>query len=113
VGIEEHGPEAEAVARPVKFESLEEDAGSGKPLVTANVELIQGVKVSLIASLGRAQLTVGELFALKEGAVVKLDRTAEEPVELYLDSRLVGRGELVVVGDHFAVRVTEFGKLSG
>ena len=63
-------------------------------------------------SLGSAELTVAELFALKEGAVVELLQASDAPLDISLDGRVIGRGELVVVGDNFGVRITEIGTAS-
>src|SRR6185436_9505252 len=99
-----------ASAKSVQLQDITAGSESGKPLFPGNLEMIQGLKVGLSVSLGRAEVTVAELFALKEESLLKLDKGTNEPVEIYLDNRLVGRGELVVVGDNFGVRITEFGK---
>ena len=57
--------------------------------------------------LGTAELLLRELAALGAGSVVRLDRTVGEPAELNVNGRLFARGELVVVGDHLALRITE------
>ena len=97
-------------AKSVQLQDISAGTEGGRTLFPGNLDLIQGLKVSLAVSLGRAEITVAELFALKEDALLKLDAGTNDPVEIYLDSRLVGRGELVVVGDQFGVRITEFGK---
>ena len=97
-------------AKSVQLQDIASGTEGTKPLFQGNLDLIQGLKVSLSVSLGRSEITVAELFGLKEEALLKLDKGTNEPVEIYLDSRLVGRGELVVVGDNFGVRITEFGK---
>ena len=100
-------------AKSVQLQDLSQGAEGNRTLFPGNLELIQGLKVSLSVSVGRAEVTVGELFSMKEEALIRLDKLTNEPVEIWLDSRLVGRGELVVVGDHFGVRITEFGKAQG
>lgn len=99
--------------RPVKLQALQPVKEMGAPLFPPKIELIQGVKVRLGASVGHAELTVAELFALKEGALVTLDKATDDPVELYLDGKLVAEGELVVVGDQFGVRLTRIGDAGG
>jgi flagellar motor switch protein FliN len=94
--------------RPVQLEELK-GAESSRAAVDGSLELVQDVKVRLTVSVGGTQLTVGELFALKEGATLKLDKTTSDPIDLYLDAKLVARGELMASGDHFAVRITEIG----
>ena len=97
-------------AKSVQLQDISAGGEGAKMLFPGNLELVQGLKVNLSVSLGKAEVTVAELFALKEDALLKLDAGTNDPVEIYLDSKLVGRGELVVVGDNFGVRITEFGK---
>jgi flagellar motor switch protein FliN/FliY len=97
-------------AKSVELEDISAGGEGAKALFPGNLKLIQDLKVSLSVSVGRAEITVAELFALKEDALLKLDAGTNDPVEIYLDSKLIGRGELVVVGDNFGVRITEFGK---
>lgn len=97
-------------ARAVKLQEMAASAGSGKSVFGANFELIQGLKVTLSVGVGCAEMSVADLFALKEGAVLKLAALTDEPLDITLDGKLVGRGELVVVGDHFGIRITELAK---
>jgi len=100
-------------AKSVQLQDITAGTEGAKALFPGNLEMIQGLKVGLSVTLGRSELTVAELFALKEESLLKLDKGTNEPVDIYLDNRLVGRGELVVVGDNFGVRITEFGKAGG
>lgn len=101
---------AATTAKSVQLQDISAGAEGTRGLFPGNLELIQGLKVGLSVSLGKCEVTVAELFALKEDGLLKLDRGTNDPIEIYLDGRLVGRGELVVVGDNFGVRITEFGK---
>lgn len=109
---EETSSEKAQSAKAIKLMELTRTAEADRPALGAQLDLIRGVKVNLVVSVGRCEVTVAELFALKDGAVLKLDRPTEEPVEIYLDNKLIGRGELVVVDDNFAVRITELGRTS-
>jgi len=100
-------------AKSIELVELPADTNANKPAFGSHLELIQNVKVSLSALIGRCEITVAELFALKEGAVLPLDRDTREPVDIYLDGRLVGRAELVAVGDNFGLRIVELGGPSG
>lgn len=98
----------------VQSVTLSEVANSpeqGPALLGPNLQLIQGVKVRLAASLGQSELTVGELFSLKEGSVVKLDRLTADPVDILLDGKVVARGQLVVVDDNFGISITHIPQL--
>jgi flagellar motor switch protein FliN/FliY len=76
-------------------------------LVPITGQLLRDVQVVIDARLGRTELTVAELMALKRGAVVTLDRSLADHVDLYLDGALIARGEIVAVGDKFGVRITD------
>lgn len=82
-------------------------AGEGRKVLEANLELIRGVKVRLTASVGRCELTVKELFELRENAVLTLDGGTRDTVDVLLDGKVVARGTLVAAGDSFGVQVTE------
>lgn len=78
-----------------------------RPPTKVNTKLIDAVEVTLEGFLGSARMTVAELTALKVGSVVTLDAALNAPVELRLNGVVVARGELVAVGDRFAVRLTD------
>lgn len=77
------------------------------PLPRINPGLIDAVEVVLDGFLGGARMTVAELSTLEKGSIITLDATLNTAVELRLNGVAVARGELVAVGDHFAVRLTE------
>lgn len=77
------------------------------PVRKINTKLIDAVEVALDGFLGSARMAVAELTALREGSVITLDAALNAPVELRLNGVAVARGELVAVGDKFAVRLTE------
>ena len=93
--------------RPVMLEEMPAGAGGGPALAEPALGLVQDVRVRLTVCIGRARITIGELFALREGGTLKLDKLTSEPVDVLLDEKLVARGELVVADDSFGVRVTE------
>jgi flagellar motor switch protein FliN len=78
------------------------------PAVPARgVELLHGVAMEVTVELGRTRLSVRELLALTPGDVLELDRAAGSPADLLVNGRLIARGEVVVVDEDFALRVTE------
>lgn len=85
-------------------------AKAGNPAGRINPKVIDSVGVALEAYLGEARMTVAELTALKEESVVSLDAALNQAVELRLNGVAVARGELVAVGDSFAVRLTEIAR---
>ncbi|GAC1500830.1 MAG: hypothetical protein NVS1B14_04970 [Vulcanimicrobiaceae bacterium] len=74
---------------------------------SANLQTLLQVSLELRAELGRCRLSIRDLLALGPGAVVELDRSADEPVDLLANGRLVARGEIVAVEDRFGVKLTE------
>lgn len=72
-----------------------------------NADLFRGVEVSLEARLGQARMTVADMMALKSGSVVTLDTGLADHVDLYLNDKLIARGEIVAVDDRFGVRILE------
>jgi flagellar motor switch protein FliN/FliY len=80
---------------------------AGAPLVQGNLSLVEGVKVRVDASLGSAEMTVGELFALRRDSVVALEAALDAPIELRLAGKLVALGQLVAVDERFGLRITE------
>lgn len=80
------------------------------PAFSVKSHLIDNVTVRLEAYLGGSSMTVAELAALSAGAVVPLDAPLSQAVELRLNGIAVAKGELVSVGDKFAVRLLEISK---
>ena len=71
------------------------------------VELLHGVAMEVTVELGRTTMTVRDLLALSPGEVLELDRAAGSPADLLVNGRLIARGEVVVLDENFALRVTE------
>ena len=79
-----------------------------EPMRTAKeLEAVYDVPVNLSAVLGRATMQVNQLLKLGRGAVVELDRKVGEAIDIYVNNRLVARGEVVVVEDRLGVTMTE------
>jgi flagellar motor switch protein FliN/FliY len=86
------------------------DMTGGFPMdasLAANFRLLQDVDVKLTVEIGSTSLTLRELLALGETSVIELDRQANELLDVLVNGTLIGRGEVVMVGDHFGVRMTE------
>lgn len=75
--------------------------------VAANFRLLQDVDVKLTVEIGSTSLTLRELLALGEASVIELDRQSNELLDVLVNGTLIGRGEVVTVGDRFGVRMTE------
>tara|TARA_B100000678_G_C17882782_1_gene372095 strand:+ start:123 stop:422 length:300 start_codon:yes stop_codon:yes gene_type:complete len=82
-------------------------AGQMDGAVAANFRLLQDVDVRLTVEIGSTRLTLRELLALGESSVIELDREANELLDVFVNGTLIGRGEVVTVGERFGVRMTE------
>lgn len=93
-----------------KPQTAEQPAKSGSAAsATPASRLIEHVEVEVEVLLGEARLTVAELGKLAMGDVLPVDRTIAEAADIRVNGRVIARGEIVTVGDTFAVRVTEIG----
>jgi flagellar motor switch protein FliN/FliY len=81
----------------------------GKPASTeaATLDLLRDVQLDLKIELGRTRMQLEEVLQLKRGAVVTLDKLAGDPVDIFVNGRLIARGEVLVLNDSFCVRVAE------
>ena len=81
-------------------------AASGGP-ATAGLDLLNDVELNVKIELGRSRMMVEDVLKLGEGSVVELDKLAGDPVDVYVNDKLVARGEVLVLNDNFCVRVNE------
>jgi flagellar motor switch protein FliN/FliY len=70
-------------------------------------DVVRDIEVTVKIELGRTRMRLEEVLRLGHGALVELDRLAGDPVDVFVNDRLVARGEVVVLNDKFAVRLTE------
>jgi flagellar motor switch protein FliN/FliY len=94
---------ADVAARAPSFSNLTPSRTSTEK----SLDHLYGVKLDAEAVLGRADLSVEEMLNLGVGSVVELDRLVSDPVDLIVQNVRVARGEVVVVNDQFAIRITE------
>jgi flagellar motor switch protein FliN/FliY len=78
---------------------------SGKNAPASDVVLDIGVQLSL--EVGRARMKIRDLLALGPGSVIELERPAGDPLDVYVNNRLVARGEVVMVNDRYGLRFTD------
>ncbi len=73
----------------------------------SSIDLLRDVDLHVKIELGRARMLVEEVLKLGEGSVVELDKLAGDPVDIFVNDRLVARGEVLVLNDNFCVRINE------
>jgi flagellar motor switch protein FliN/FliY len=84
-----------------------DDFGADVPRSAADLEAVFDIPVQVSAVLGKASMQVSQLLRLGRGAVVELDRKVGEAIDIYVNNRLVARGEVVVVEERLGVTMTE------
>ncbi len=89
--------------------TLDQEFDTGEPMA-GDVTAIYDIPVQVSAVLGRSTMQVSQLLKLGRGAVVELDRKVGEAIDIYVNNRLVARGEVVVVEDKLGVTMTEIVK---
>ncbi len=83
------------------------DFGTTGSAHTQTIDLLKDVGLQVKIELGRCRMFVDEVMRLGEGSVVELEKLAGDPVDVYVNDRLVARGEVLVLNDNFCVRVNE------
>ena len=73
----------------------------------SSIDLLKDVELNVKIELGRSKMLVEDVLKLAEGSVVELDKLAGDPVDVFVNDRLVARGEVLVLNDSFCVRVNE------
>jgi flagellar motor switch protein FliN len=85
-----------------------QDLGGAPPSTeTATLELVRDVELNLKIELGRTHMYLEDVLKLRKGSVVPLDKLAGDPVDVYVNGRLIARGEVLVLNDNFCIRVAE------
>ena len=73
----------------------------------ANFDLLLDVQVPISVRFGKRQMMLEDIMELGQGSVIELDRSADDPVELLVNDKLLARGEVVVADGHYAIRITQ------
>ena len=84
-----------------------EDPGKQGQEASKDINFILDIPLEVTVVIGRTKILVQELLQLGQGSVVALEKLAGEPMEVYVNERLIGRGEVVVVNERFGVRLTD------
>ena len=89
-----------------EFATEHQGAGSPKKF-EVNIDSLLDVSVEISVEIGRTRLTIGELLSLSKGSIVELNRVAGESVDILVNEKLLGKGEIVLVNERLGVRVIE------
>lgn len=96
--------DAASATQRVEFDQLSAPMGEGADV---NLDMILDVPVTLAMEVGRTRISIRNLLQLNQGSVVELDRSAGEPLDVFVNGTLVAHGEVVVINERFGIRLTD------
>jgi flagellar motor switch protein FliN/FliY len=82
-------------------------AATGPVVDSGNLDLLLDIQLPVVVRMGQTEMQMGELLKLTPGSILELNRSADAPVELLVNGKLIAKGEVVVVDGNFAFRITE------
>ncbi len=87
--------------------SIDNQQTEGARKTELNFDSLLDIPVEISVEIGRTRMIIGELLSLSKGSTIELDKIAGEPVDIYVNDRLLGKGDMVVVNERLGVRITE------
>ncbi len=100
-------PQVSALPPGMKTFEFKPFSGTGANKESATLELMRDVQLDMTIELGRTHMHLEDVLKLKQGSVVPLDKLAGDPADIFVNGRLVARGEVLVLNDNFCIRVAE------
>ena len=86
---------------------VESQQGSGLKKLELNMDSLLDIPVEISVEIGRTKMAIGELLSLSKGSIIELNKIAGESVDIYVNEKLLGKGDIVVVNERLGVRITE------
>ncbi len=80
---------------------------SFSPINARNLQMLLEVPMQVVVEIGRTTKLVKEILALGEGSIIEFDKLATDPVDILVNNKVIGKGEVVVIDENFGVRITE------
>ncbi|QFP42042.1 flagellar motor switch protein FliN [Borrelia miyamotoi] len=103
--IGEEKPEIKGVKLPDLIDTLPEGVDP------SNFGLLMDVSMQVTVELGRTERKIKDILGMSEGTIITLDKLAGEPVDILVNSKVIAKGEVVVIDENFGVRITEIIKI--
>ena len=82
-------------------------ASSGQLVIDRNLQLLRDVNMKVKVELGRGKMYLKDILMLGQGSVVELERLAGDPLDIYVNDKVIARGEVLVLNENFCIRITE------
>jgi len=100
-------PSLASVAATLAAPPRQAPVASGPATDSGNLDLLLDIQLPVVVRMGQTEMQMGELLKLTPGSILELNRSADAPVELLVNGKLIAKGEVVVVDGNFAFRITE------
>ena len=104
---EETGAREMKNGREEKKPAVKEGEGAMRAKEIGNLDFILDIPLEVSVELGRAKMLISDLLNLGQGSVIELTKPAGDPLEIYVNEKLIARGEVVMVNDKFGIRMTD------
>nr|WP_319397069.1 flagellar motor switch protein FliN [uncultured Desulfobacter sp.] len=91
----------------INDQEMEEEAEHSEEHSARELDFILDIPLELSVELGKTKMLVNDLLQLAQGSIIELNKLAGEPLEVYINRKLIARGEVVVVNEKFGVRLTD------
>lgn len=91
----------------VEFEQFDRKSGTKNDREVRNIDILKDVEMDLSVELGRREMPLGKVLQLVKGSVIELEKLAGEPVEILVNGHMIAQGDVVVIDEHFGVRISK------
>jgi len=89
---------------PMQFQALDAPGPTGEQ---RSIDLVYNIPLQVTVELGKTKKEISEILEFNSGTVIVLDKIAGDPVEIVVNGKLIGRGEVVVIDENYGVRITD------
>ena len=90
----------------------EENVELQKKDYSRDIDFLMDIPVKVVVELGKANVELGELLRMGMGSILELEKPADEPLDVHINGKLIGRGEVVVINNRFGIKLTEVASTS-
>ncbi len=102
--VKEEPPRPSIPSQPVQLQELKQPTEES---IHPELDFILDIPLEIAVEIGRTKMLIKDLLKLNQGSIIELEKFAGEPIEIYVNGKLMAKGEVVVVNDRFGVRITE------
>lgn len=86
---------------------VEESGEPQKKEYARDIDFLMDIPVKVVVELGKASVELGELLRMGMGSVLELEKPSDEPLDVHINGKLIGRGEVIVINNRFGIKLTE------